>query len=127
MKRADFKHGDIVGYFDYAVSCLDRQCGIVSGVTQTHIYVMDTWGKCLSFRSSADIEHMKVSPAVAEIFGKMLSKREELHKAEERLEQLEKEIDFLAKETVDYGEQLNALLYPPKKYTRILKENEIPF
>lgn len=127
MKSADFKHGDIVGYFDYAVSCLDRQCGIVSGVTQTHIYVMDTWGKCLSFRSSADIEHMKVSPAVAEIFGKMLAKREELHKTEERLEQLEKEIDFLAKETVDYGEQLNALLYPPKENTRKLKENEIPF
>ena len=127
MKSADFKHGDIVGYFDYAVSCLDRQCGIVSGVTQTHIYVMDTWGKCLSFRSSADIEHMKVSPAVAEIFGKMLSKREELHRAEERLEQLEKEIDFLAKETADYGEQLNALLRPPEEKVRILKENEIPF
>ena len=127
MKSADFKHGDIVGYFDYAVSYRDRQCGIVSGVTQTHIYVMDSWGKCLSFRSPADIEHMKVSPAVAEIFGKMLAKREELHRAEERLEQLEKEIDFLAKETADYGEQLNALLCPPEEKVRILKENEIPF
>lgn len=130
MKNIDFKRGDIVRYFNCNYDI--KVYGIVSRVTQTRIYIMGNWGReHFFFHSScfpANIEHIKVSPAIEDAFNEVLSAKEELNRAEEKYEELGKEVDFLANKTANCCERLETLLYPPEEqHTHSLKENEVPF
>jgi hypothetical protein len=126
MKVNDFKYGDIIEYIDNNISYLEKQYGIVSGVTSTKIYVISDIGKEIAFDRTADVKHTKLPSPVEKAFMYMLEEAISLRIAEEKLEKAQSEYNFLVERMTETRTLLESLLHPPEPI-RYLKENEVPF